>query len=557
MSPLRPWLAARFADDMRVIPVSGLTFRSDRAAAKAAKDLAGLERAVQDVVPADELAATVVRAGSSLSATAEAAATAARRYGVEEALSRTFTEDAAAFRNTTLMEAYRKWRRRGLPEWEDTLDRWVDANAGAPVKPVLSSDPMLRAQELGAWADELDGFARASAPLADPVERRTPFDFMVTRRTGTPPDVLLRSALGDDYRKVAREVAFGRRRANQPAALWPRLVASVWRQGEQRDLDRLARIISANPLTDPADANELIDLVLSVAEMTQVLPGRVDAEWTAEKIRTLMSRYAGENVDDLTADGVQELMGAKTLSSQAFIDRILISLSMMADQADLLGPDVFHKMLEVPAIESFFEGVVRRSGHEHGYAFEVFLVARELFLDLDPKDLWMQVTLGEKMGPDFARMIGTGAARRARLMQAKSYQDISALLRPTDTGEILRQVQSDLRRFKEQGFAIDGIPIDRVVDFKIDWWRIRTKSLSVEGFTEAQLRSLDPAVAAPARAAFEAQYVTEKVDEINALLADAGFMDELGIDPPPFSVAVELVDQVLLPNGDELIRSIE
>jgi hypothetical protein len=230
---------------------------------------------------------------------------------------------------------------------------------------------------------------------------------------------------------------------------------------------------------------------------------------------------------------------------------------MMADEADLLDADLFHRMLDVPAIESFFEGVVRRSGHEHGYTFEVFLVARELHIGLDPKDLWMQVTLGEKMGPDFARLIGEGAARRARLMQAKSYQDIGVLLRPTETGEILRQVQSDLRRFKEQGgFAIDGIPLDRIVDFKIDWWRLRTKSIHVEGFTEQQLRSLDPSVARPARNAFYDQHVAAKVEAINAALADASFMAELGIDPPPFSIAVELVDQILLPNGDELIRNL-
>jgi hypothetical protein len=537
----------------------------------------GLERAVVDdlvevegaIPPAGTslshteervLLRTVKAAGSVIEQGAQAAAAAIYKQALEfaDVVNRT----ATAFLDLELRRSYRAWKHRNLNGWKDELEAWALVDADTPGPPLFHpEDTAAYARELEAWAQSLHEWStRVADGPTTAVPRRTPMDYASGKRSGRP-HAKLTLLLGRGYAARLRGTLGSRAAREQLAAMWPRLVASVWPAADADAVPKLRAV-----LQDPVALREMIT---DIANKTRAAPERLDVEGTAQRIERLAATYAGGDIGALTDDGVEALMGSKPLSPEAFIHRAMIGLDIMADEADLLGGDLFELMLRVDGIESFLATVIHNSGWEHGYVFEVYLVVRELFQVADPTKLWMQIVVGGKMGPDLGRLVmedalgrivaeGEQGALRVRLIQAKSYQDLDSVLRPSDTGKIWAQLKSDLLRLKEDGFLVTGptgqLEISRTIEFKVDWFHLRKTSIEIPGIDAAQLHGMRESTQ-EVKDAFRIKYVDNKVARLNAMLDSPEFRFELGLDQtlgvhsgvPGFKLEVEIVDRIFPP----------
>lgn len=496
---------------------------------------------------ADLAGTAVVRAGDDLADGAMAAAEAAQRVPL------TFTEIVAAraraFLVVELQQCYLRWRHLNLDRWQAELDAFKAANPDAPAAPAFTPERRVEyARQLEAWAEDMHAWSGRPADAI--VSRRLPFDYVTGIRSGRPHE-LLTLLFGAGYRRALKEAAGIRVAKLQPAALWPRLVACVWPPPDALAVPRLRQLLqlpSSDPDLPPAALRSAVDSVLQRTSLD--LPaGR--AQQVTEMIYTLVKRYAPDgDITQLTDEALLELMG-KPMSVDEFIHRLVIGFAIMSDEADLMGPALFEELFRVKGVESFLEMVLQKSGYEHGYTFEVFLVVRELFGGLDPSRIWMQIVVGGKQGPDIGRIIGEGAARKVRLIQAKSYRDLNALLRPSETGEIWRQMRSDLLRLAADGFLVTGpdgtrLPIDRTIEFAIDWWHLRKTSFRIDGIDSADLHSVRESTEQVSDA-FRAKYVNDKVAELQAYLDSPELRAELGLaeGDPGFVLDVKIVDRIL------------
>ncbi len=454
------------------------------------------------------------------------------------------TSRGGAFLDSEIQWYLRKWRDRRLAKGvlENDIDSWLARQiAGAPLKPQLDpSDAAEYANGMDRWIDDLVEWATVNK--IDDAVPGSPLDYARGQRTGGP-HLRLQLYLGEHYRDFLRGRTPDPRIAPLQRNRWPRLVKRIWPSPGSNAINDLLQTLTSR--------QQLVQGVQDVAAKTRVALDRFDAEKTADLIEAIVERYKQNGV--LDASGVRKLIGRKVISQEEFIDRVLAGIDMMADEATALkAPDLYEEVFDIPGIESFIEQVVRKSGYEHGYVFEVFLAMRELMQSVSPENLWMQVYVNGKMGPDIVRvMLENGKAVAARIIQAKSYRNLNELLGAGGVGEIKRQLLSDLYRIVGDGFQVTGpggvrLPVDELIEFKIDWLRLRITEFIIDGIDPEDLRSFDPTVAAKARQAFFDQIVKPRIDEINAWMKTEAFKIELGLDPedwiPDFTLVVELVD---------------
>jgi hypothetical protein len=499
-------------------------------------------------IPVDETAPVVTRvteAGQDLAKGAEGAARAAQREPMPFA--DIVAARATAFLVYELHRCYLRWRNLNLGRWEMELRAWATANPGG-AKPVPTFTPERRdeyAKQLQKWAEDMHEAAIGHTPPLTGVPRRLPADYAAGVRTGRPHE-LLKVLLGEDYRTAAREALGLRSSRLQLAALWPRLVACVWPPADAQAVPRLRELLGK----DHTIVRSAVDGVL-LRTSVELTPQRVTE--VTNQILALVARYAPDgDLSKLTDEALLELMG-KPMSVEEFIHRAAIGFSMMADETELIGSELFEHLLKVQGIESFLEMVLKKSGYEHGYTFEVFLVLRELASHAvpDPSKIWMQLVVGGKQGPDIGRILGEGADRRVQLIQAKSYRDIKAVMRPTDTGEIFKQMRSDLLRLAKDNFMVTGpdgtkLPIDRQLLFAVDWWHLRTTSFRMEGIDPKELHAMHVPPAA-ASLDFYDRYIHKKLVDLQEELNSPKFRKELGLpdDDPGFTIDVDIVDRIL------------
>lgn len=535
----RAWLVGRGA---RVAPLEAMNVQQHR------QPLEALAESVADRKKRAALRA-VADAAQALEETAAAALEAATTFTFK--FSDIVSSRGSAFLDSELQWYFRRWKRQRMEgsALADELDDWVRARPGAPPKPTLDPASPTYARELEKWNDDVLEWAITND--VDDVVPGSPLEYASRQRSGSP-DAKLQLYLGGGYLQRLPGKATKAPPSLQDGSRWPWLAGRLWPPGDAASM----RVVRS--MLDPADPQSVarlrskIDLVMQKtrAEFTQA-----EVDDAVRVIQNLTKRYL-EN-GELTEAAVRRLAGNKDLTSEDFVDRVLSGISMMRDEADLLGPNLFDDLLDIPGIESFIESVVHRSGFEHGYRFEVFLAVRDLFQGVSKNDLWMQVFVNGKMGPDIVKVIRDDGPLRGRIVQAKSYKSLSALLGAGETGEIRRQLLSDLKRIKDDGFQITGpdgvkIPVDERIDFKLDFFRVRLTSFEIDGIDPSDLRAApNTAAAQRAREAFYNQHMKPRIDEINDWMRSPEFRTELGLGPndplPNFTLDVELADQVILP----------
>lgn|GEM_PF-5641814 len=508
--------------------------------------------------PSTPTSANVLRAAihvgeAALDAAADLATAAVS--GVAAKFGHILSASGRAFRDPELLWYFRRWKSARIADGSlvNNLEAWVTApgRSGAPQKPTLDVNSPTYLRDVEKWNEDVLDWAVGNGINA-PVPG-TPLEYARRQRTGKP-HVKLEMALGANYGQRLPGRTVRQSGGSQNSSRWPLLANRLWPPGDAAAVTRARTILDTVPgNTNSAIAlRSTIDLVMlkTRANFTQA-----DVDDALRIIEQLVARY--RNADGaLDEAAVRRLMGNKDLTAEDFVDRVVTGINMMKDEADLLGPDLINDLLRVPGIESFIESVVHKSGYEHGYRFEVFLAVRDLFVGVNRSDLWMQVFVNGKMGPDIVKVLRDVTPPRGRIIQAKSYKSLNALLSPSDSGEIKRQILSDLRRIKDDGFRLTGpdgsmIDVDTQIDFKLDFFRLRLTSFEIPGVSMADLRSANPTVAAQARDAFYNAHMRSKVDEINAWLASPEIRVDLGLGPndplPNFTLNVELADQVILP----------
>lgn len=494
----------------------------------------------------------------ALEGAAEAAVEAASTFTFK--FSDVISSRGMSFLESELQQYLRQWRSQRITGGAlvNDLDTWVrdSGKSGAPPKPTFSSSPVVYAREVDKWSEDLMAWAVKND--IDDVMPGSPLDYAKRQRSGSP-DAKLQLFLGAGYRGRLPGVTVPTPGTPCVGARWSSLAARVWPAGDAASFAAIRNLIDIKP-TDPnyaAAVERLRNKIEFVLIKTRGDSSNHDITETVDIIQRLVKRY--RNADDvLDEPGLRKLMGRKDLTTEDFLDRVVTGINIMRDECDLIAPNLIDELLTVPGIESFIETVVRRSGHEHGYRFEVFVAFREIFEGADPANLWMQVMIDGKMGPDivrvFTRQDGTTVGR---IVQAKSYRSLTALLSPAESGKIREQILSDIRRIQGDGFRVTGpngnkIPVDPQIDFKIDWWRLRMESFDIPGIDPNDLKSLDTAKATAAREAFYNRHVKAKVEELNDWMASPEFRAEMGLGPydpmPTFNLRVELTDQIV-PSG--------
>jgi hypothetical protein len=490
---------------------------------------------------------TVKASGSVIEQGAQAAAAAAYRQPLEfaDVVNRGGTD----FLDLELRRKYRGWKHRNLNGWKDDLEAWAAVDADAPGPPDFHPDDAATyAAELEQWAKELHEWSlTVQGGPTTPVPRRTPLDYATGKRGGRP-HAKLTLLLGAGYRARLRGPAGSRMARLQAAARWPRLVASVWPAAGADAVTQLGDVLR--------NRDRLRAVVVAVAAKTRVAPELLDVEKTTDLIQRLAANHAGGDINALTDEGVAALMG-KPLTPEAFVHRAMLGLDMMHDEVQW-SPALFELMLDLPGIELFLPSVIKKAGYEHGYTFEIFLVARELFLREDPRKLWMQIVVGGKAGPDLGRLIDEDGVTRVRLIQAKSYEDLGTLLRASKSGEIWSQLSSDLRRLTKDGFRVadptdptNWLEISRTIEFKIDWFHLRKTSFEIPNVKPEDLHALGQSSNAVKEAFYNAN-VRDEVAALQKLLDSPEFRFEIGLDQelgvhsgvPGFKLEVEIVDQI-------------
>jgi hypothetical protein len=467
-----------------------------------------------------------------------------------------------AFLVSELEKKYVTWRHSHLGAWKDDLVAWAQKNSGpgVPAMPAFTEvDRLAYAKELGDWAEQLHAWTPVKWGRGA-VPRRLPLDYATGVRSGRS-HLLLSLLFSDNYRNLVRDMAGLRGRRFQAAALWPRLVSAAYPPAGPNAVPNLRRLLQLAP---PVHAPDMPPSVLR-AEVARVAadtkvnfdPQFVDAATLL--IRRLAARYApGGDIAQLTDKGLMQLMGNTALTSDEFIHRSLVAFEIMADEAGLIGPELLTKLLDVDGIETFLSMALKKSGHEHGYAFEVFLVLRKLYDEVSPADIWMQLVVAGRQGPDIGRvMLNAVGQRVVRLTQAKSFQDIGAIMRPTASGEIFSQIRSDLLRLAKDGFMVTGpdgtvLAIDETIEFAVDWFHLRRTAFRIDGIKPGELHGLHEASDAVRDAFFE-RYVRENTEKIQAMLDSPEFRDELAklAHPrpvPSFKLEVSVVDRIF-PDG--------
>ena len=540
----RAWLAGRGARVAPLDPADATSFGDP---------IEELAEAVADRRKRAALSA-VANAAQALEDAAEATAEAVTTFAFK--FSDVVSSRGTAFLDSELQWYFRRWRvdRMQNGALESDLDGWITATGrtDAPTKPAFSTDAAVYSREMEQWSEDL--LAWAVKHDVDEAMPGSPLEYAKRQRSGSP-DAKLQLFLGPAYRGRLPGVVRNAAGAPQDGSRWSTLAGRLWPPGDAAAVTRARSVLDID-MDTPSSLTALrstIDLVLlkTRAEFTQA-----DVDEALRIIDLLVKRY--RNADGtLDEAAVRRLMGRKDLTVEDLVDRVVTGIGMMKDEADLLGPDLINDLLRVPGIESFIESVVHKSGYEHGYRFEVFLAVRDLFVGHDRADLWMQVFVDGKMGPDIVKVLRDGNTVTGRIVQAKSYKNLNALLSSGDSGEIRRQILSDLQRIKGDNFRITGpggevIDVDPQIDFKIDFFRVRLKSFKIEGVDPADLRAApNTAAAQRAREAFYDQHMRAKVDEINEWLASPELRAELGLGPddvmPNFTLNVELADQVILP----------
>ncbi len=490
---------------------------------------------------ADLVGTAIVRAGDDIADGAMAAAQAAHRAPLS--FVDIVTANIRAFLILEAQVRYLRWRHRNLPKWQADLVAWAAENPSAAVAPPTFTPERTvdHVKQLEQWAEDMH--ARATPSATTQVPRRLPFDYVAGNRSGRSHE-LLNVLFGEGYRRRLLEAAGLRNPRLQQAALWPRLVACVWPVADAQAVARLRGLLAGSRTGLRSAVADLID-------RTSVQFSAQRAELVTDQITALVTRYAPNgDLSQLTDDALLTLMG-KPMSVDEFIHRLVIGFDILADEADLIGPELLEQLLEVKGIESFLEMVLQKSGHEHGYVFEVFLVVRELARVGDPDRIWMQIVVGGKQGPDIGRILDDAAGVRVQLIQAKSYRDVNALMRPSDTGEIWRQMRSDLIRLAKDNFMVTGpdgtrLPIDRRIEFAVDWWHLRTTSFRMEGIDPAELHALGEPPAAVSLAFYD-RYIHDKLVKLQEELDSPAFRAEIGLadTDPGFSIDVDIVDRII------------
>lgn len=507
--------------------------------------------------------AAIQRSADVLESAAEAAAAAAAKMNFQ--FDDLLNVGGTGFVDGVLQRSFRNSKAKADPATlREALSTWAGKRSGdLPMPPVLkaSDDRAAQMAALDKYLDELGAYLDQHAldiPPDDPIPGTPSAWAKGLSSTSGPAGARLVLYLGPGYsRKLGRPGGVRRLPGRQTAANWPRLVASVW-PPVAPGVDAVAQLHAV--LTSP---QALANTVRSVLGRRVIDPAlRADREAQAiGLLEELVQRYAPDGA--LTVEAAADIMGRRDMVPEAVIDRALIGLDMIADTAETFGEALFPQLLQVQGIGSFLERVIRGGGYEHGYVFEVFVVARELFQGTNVGQLWMQVWVNGKMGPDIVRVItheaGGAVHLEARLVQAKSFRDLNQLI--SATGEVRGQLTSDLRRLAEAGFKITGpngevVPIAEVIEFKIDWSRLDKSFPDIEqvlkkaGLDLPDLRSMDPTRSARARQVFYDNYMATQVNELNAWLKSAEFRQAIGVADddwlPDFGVQVDLVDQVVL-----------
>lgn len=517
----------------RVAPLDALDLSGSEV-----QSLADLEKKLRDRKNRAIINA-VLEAGEVLVKAGEQAAEGATRFVLQ--FGDIVSSHGGAFLDPELQWHLRRWRSGRLAgqALERDIDTWLArvGRSGAPPKPALNpADTAAYAEAMDRWIDKLVDWAVVNK--LDTAVPGSPLEYARGPRQGLP-NLRLQLYLGEHYRAYLRGATHDPRIPSPQRSRWQSLTR-VWPPAGPDAVGDLLTMLN-NPAALRATVRE-------VAAQTRVALDRFDADRAASLLEALVERYKQNGV--LDADGAGRLMGRKPLSQHEFVYRVVAGLDMMEDEADAIFAPL-DDLLEVAGIESFLEQVIHKSGYEHGYRFEVFLAARALFEGYPPSDLWMQVFVNGKMGPDMVRIIERAGQRMARIIQAKSYQSLDDLLGEGGVGEIKRQLLSDLKRVAGDGFHVTGpdgvtrLPVDALIEFKLDWLRLRLSAFTIEGIDPAALRSLDP----NARAEFHRLYVAPRVDAINTWLKSNELRAELGLKPgdvmPNFALRVDLVDQLL------------
>jgi hypothetical protein len=207
----------------------------------------------------------------------------------------------------------------------------------------------------------------------------------------------------------------------------------------------------------------------------------------------LLRLYAPDgDLSRLTKADIARLVGpGKNSGQHVYCELVLAQLMVFSrlDEAKTLetfslpATDLFAKFLEVPGAEGFFQTILSRAPHEHGYVFEQVLnfnlIDALLRKGLNPGErLIIQAKIGGQSAQDALLIVIEAGERIAQTYQAKSFRSLAELARASRgsadladsvalgeaSGEIIQQAWKDLRRvLGSGGRAVDsatGKPVD-------------------------------------------------------------------------------------------------
>jgi hypothetical protein len=292
--------------------------------------------------------------------------------------------------------------------------------------------------------------------------------------------VLVHAVLGSDFTRVVARAA---QRSPKVTSKWSGL---NW------------LVLRANPPSPGALAANAASLSGKVAEIMTQYAHKLSGDPTTQvaRVEKLLARLVDSgNLAEMTEEGMKRILGSKSLHEDELVALLVQGLNWMEAEAASQARTV-DELLDIEGIEYFFQDLLTRGGYQHGSRFEITCLAREIANGADAASMRLQVPmLDSRKGPDIVRYF----ASTAQLIQAKSFSDLSDLIRESTSAEIFEQLVKDLTRLGEHGFKVAANPpsnktmaLKKEIIFRVDLMQLQRKyDGSVDDLQEEALEEVE------------------------------------------------------------------
>lgn len=299
-------------------------------------------------------------------------------------------------------------------------------------------------------------------------------EWALSQTTGSFRQILVRM-FGDNYARASSAV-----RSTQRGALFP---------SRQRILLLFPAAARTSALT------EGLTLALKEKDAIGRIVGNLHPDLGPTEIaiieRVLAKASGVDDIADLTVDGILKLTGeSRHFPAESLLDGLAHGVKKMKRAIDDVSGVNIDDVLSVNNIEDYFKDVITTSTYEHASEFEIYGLCKLLGESgVQPADVLFQLALVGRKGPDIIHFV----AGEAKVIQYKSFKNLSGLLTTTDSSAIYKQFVTDIKRLADNDFLVDAldgggkVPVNRTIEFKIDWTRVKGAAEATFGAMEDQL----------------------------------------------------------------------